>query len=136
MQDPTSAPVHLPTHWEGVPYWIRIVVGFLLIGIGASIAASQLRGAFPPPEDPKDPKRRALHYLSTPLLGMGFAMAAPFALPGFGLDSRWLIGLVAPFLWMYLYDAYKPRAEKSLGISLPESKDILQPRPPTTPGEK
>ena len=124
----TTLPAESHAHWEGLPYWFRLGLGFLLIGIGASILASQLRAAFPPPEDPKDTRRRALHFLSTPILGMSFASITPFFLPGFGLDSRWLIGLVAPFLWMYFYDYYKGKYEKSLGISLPDSRDLIQPK--------
>lgn len=124
----TSVPVEstVPESWTGLPYWLQLGIGFLLIGIGASIMASQLRAAFPPPTEPG--QRRALHYLYAPFFGASFATLAPFSLPGFELDSRWLIGLVAPFLWAPLYDYFKKRYESQLGITLPEAKDLTGPK--------
>lgn len=124
------------TEWEGLPYWLRLVVGFLLIGVGASILATQLRAAFPSAEDP--PKSRALHHLYAPFFGAGFASAAWFFLPGFGWDSRWLIGLVAPFLWGPVYDFLRARYEKQFGVSLAPARKIAPviqiPSRPTPPG--
>lgn len=119
---PASQPV---TEWEGLPYWVRLGLGFLLIGIGASILATQLRAAFPVVDDPASKaRRRYLHYLYSPVFGMSFASFAPFFLPGFGADSRWLIGLVASVLWAPVYDYYKKRYESQLGITLPSADDI------------
>ncbi len=122
----TTQPTETAESWTGLPYWIQLGLGFLLIGVGASIMASQLRAALPPPETPG--QRRALHHLYAPIFGMTFATLAPFSLPGFALDSRWLIGLVAPFLWAPLYDYFKKRYESQLGITLPEAKDLTAPK--------
>lgn len=58
MQHPESLPASQPlaeiSAWEGLPYWVRLTAGFILIGLGASIAAAQLRAAIPPPEDPQE----------------------------------------------------------------------------------
>jgi len=137
MQTPASSPASTSvldaSSWQGLPYWVQLIIGFLLIGLGASIAASQLRAAIPPPEDPK---KKALHHLYAPSFGLLFGLCAPFALPGFGVDSRWLIGLVAPFLWAPLYSIVKERYEKQLGVKLPDAKTLTQgsgtsPTPPT-----
>lgn len=123
---PTELPQNLPENWTGMPYWIQLVVGFLLIGVGASILASQLRAAFPPPEQPGD--RRQLHRLYAPVFGMMIGLLSPFFLPGFGLESRWLLGLVAPFLWSPLYDILKKRYLSQMGIEAPAAKDLINPK--------
>lgn len=115
-------PQNLPEDWTGLPYWLRLGLGFLLIGVGASILTAQLRAALPPPEQVG--QRRALHHLYAPVFGATFATAVPFFLPGFDVSSRWLIGLVSPFLWAWLYDWYRVRYQPILG-ALPDSKDLI-----------
>lgn len=129
----TSVPVSetVPETWTGLPYWTQLGVGFLLIGLSASIIASNLRAALPPSQEPG--QRRALHYLYPPFFGSLFATLAPVALPGFGLDSRWLIGIAAPVLFAPLYDYLKKRYLSQLGIVAPEAKDLVAPNGETKP---
>lgn len=117
------------TYLQSLPDWLQLSLGFLLIGIGASILASQLRAAFPS----TDGNKRALHYLYAPFFGASFATFAPFTLPGFGYDSRWLIGLVAPFLWSPFYELLKKRYETQLGVKLPDAGAMVQPGGRSTP---
>lgn len=138
MQHPTTdsvpvSAVSIPAdNWQGLPYWLQFGLGFLLIGVSASMVASQLRAAFPPPADPNS--RRALHFLYPMFFGGLFASLVPFALPGFGYDQRWIFGLVAPYLWAPLYDMLKKRYEVQLGVKLPSPTEITgaTPAPPTT----
>ena len=125
MQDPTTLPdvqsLAEVSAWEGLPYWLRLLVGVILIGLGASIAASQLRAAIPPSEDPKAKK---LHYLYAPSFGLVFGLVAYPALPSFEWQMRLLIGLCAPFLWAPFYAIVKARYEKQLGITLPDANQL------------
>jgi hypothetical protein len=120
-----------------LPPWLQITVGFILVGLAASTLTTHLRAAFPAS---LGGWRRSLHYLYPGGLGATFATGAAFAFPGFGIDSRWLLGLVAPYVWTPLYEIYKKRYEKDLGITLPSVQEITgeaaKPAPSVAEGPK
>ncbi len=107
---------------EAVPYWLRLGIGFVLIGIAASQTTTAFRAAFPPAQSLA---AQRMHLFYPLILGMMFSEAAPFALPGFGYDSRWLIGIVSPYLWKYVYTYIKEAEEAKLGVTLPSAEAIL-----------
>lgn len=124
-----SLPVTELSAYDALPYWLRLTIGFILIGLGASIAASQLRAAIPPSNDPTAKK---LHHLYAPSFGLVFGLVAYPALPGIEVSWRWLVGLCAPFLWAPLYDLVRKRYETQLGVKLPEASELT--KPPTKEG--
>ena len=121
MDTPTTQPTMLSPWPDVLPPWLSLLLGFLLLGIASSTVTTQLRAALP---EHWGDKWRALHYLYPSLIGAAFATGAPFALPGFDVWSRWLPGLVAPYLWAPLYELLKRRYESQLGVSLPSANQL------------
>lgn len=121
------------TGLDAIPWAYRCLAGIMMIALGASVLTSQLRSAFPSTDGPT---AKRLTFLYPSLIGMLMGEGGPFLLPGFGWDSRWLIGLLSPALGILAYEYYwKPRAERKLGATLPSVGDIVSGAPPAA-GEK
>jgi hypothetical protein len=95
-------------------------LGFVAVGLAASIATMLLRSALPEP--PKEQKgRRLLHVTYPALFGMLFATVMPPLIPWAPITQRWFWGLLAPFLWAPFYELLRPWLERRLGLTLPSS---------------
>lgn len=121
----SQAASSLPTVASLLPPWVGVVLGFLLVGIAASVVTTQLRAALPEPEGIG---WRLLHFLYPSLLGSLFAIVVSSSVPGAPWWERWVYGIVAPYLWAPLYEFIKRHYEKQLGVGLPGAPALLPTR--------
>lgn len=130
---PTStlvvAPATAAAYFLTLPWYLQLALGMLLVGLSASIATAQLRGAFPAQ---RVGWQRALHYLYPSGLGGSLAIAAPFLFPGFEFSIRAMLGVVAPYVLGPLYDYLKKKYLGEIGNSLPSSADLIKVEAPAS----